>query len=201
MVGIASLKAAEVVPSCCSSSLCLIQSRGCLCSGGGSVSGLESCQGGGVGAGPLLLLLPPRPPLDPEHLLQFSSVPQAMAGTLAALHSVEPAAVGLQDYGKPTGYNRRQVRRSFVVGPSHCAALSHRGLAGGHSAWRARASCLAGRLGLQFSTGRRLNRLWSCLQVWRWGQQYLNSVKVSCPLLGFGLPAPHFHFLLCCCSY
>jgi aminoglycoside phosphotransferase (APT) family kinase protein len=34
-----------------------------------------------------------------------------MASTLAALHSVSPAAVGLGGYGAPTGYNTRQVRR------------------------------------------------------------------------------------------
>lgn len=42
---------------------------------------------------------PPVPPL-----------PQAMASTLAALHSVRPADVGLADYGKLSGYNKRQVR-------------------------------------------------------------------------------------------
>lgn len=36
---------------------------------------------------------------------------QAMARTLAALHSVRPADVGLDGYGKPSGYNRRQVWR------------------------------------------------------------------------------------------
>ncbi|EFN52386.1 hypothetical protein CHLNCDRAFT_138837 [Chlorella variabilis] len=35
----------------------------------------------------------------------------AMARTLAALHSVQPGQVGLQGYGKPSGYNRRQVWR------------------------------------------------------------------------------------------
>ena len=34
-----------------------------------------------------------------------------MARTLAALHSVQPAEVGLSGYGKPAGYNRRQVWR------------------------------------------------------------------------------------------
>lgn len=37
--------------------------------------------------------------------------PQAMARTLAALHSVDPTAVGLADYGKAGGYNARQVWR------------------------------------------------------------------------------------------
>ena len=36
---------------------------------------------------------------------------QGMARTLAALHSVDPRAVGLEGYGKPSGYNRRQVWR------------------------------------------------------------------------------------------
>ncbi len=35
----------------------------------------------------------------------------AMNGTLAALHSVDPAAVGLGDYGKPGNYFERQVGR------------------------------------------------------------------------------------------
>jgi len=34
-----------------------------------------------------------------------------MASTLAALHGVVPAEVGLQGYGKASGYNRRQVWR------------------------------------------------------------------------------------------
>ncbi|MEU8181005.1 phosphotransferase family protein [Micromonospora sp. NPDC049044] len=35
----------------------------------------------------------------------------AMMDTLAALHTVEPAAVGLSDFGRPEGYLARQVRR------------------------------------------------------------------------------------------
>ncbi|MFD2764790.1 phosphotransferase family protein [Micromonospora eburnea] len=35
----------------------------------------------------------------------------AMMDTLAALHTVEPAAVGLADFGRPDGYLARQVRR------------------------------------------------------------------------------------------
>ncbi|HEY3009403.1 MAG TPA: phosphotransferase family protein [Micromonosporaceae bacterium] len=35
----------------------------------------------------------------------------AMMDTLAALHSVDPAAVGLADFGHPEGYLARQVRR------------------------------------------------------------------------------------------
>lgn len=36
---------------------------------------------------------------------------RAMAATLAALHSVDPAAVGLADYGKPGNYFARQISR------------------------------------------------------------------------------------------
>ncbi|KOX10363.1 phosphotransferase family protein [Micromonospora profundi] len=35
----------------------------------------------------------------------------AMMDTLAALHTVEPAAVGLDDFGRPDGYLARQIRR------------------------------------------------------------------------------------------
>ncbi|KAB1946261.1 phosphotransferase family protein [Micromonospora sp. ALFpr18c] len=35
----------------------------------------------------------------------------AMMDTLAALHTVDPAAVGLSDFGRPEGYLARQVRR------------------------------------------------------------------------------------------
>jgi aminoglycoside phosphotransferase (APT) family kinase protein len=35
----------------------------------------------------------------------------ALAGTLAQLHAVEPAAVGLGDFGRPEGFLDRQVRR------------------------------------------------------------------------------------------
>ncbi|KAL4449032.1 hypothetical protein ABPG77_007749 [Micractinium sp. CCAP 211/92] len=40
-----------------------------------------------------------------------AAVYEAMARTLAALHSVPPAQVGLEGYGKAGGYNRRQVWR------------------------------------------------------------------------------------------
>lgn len=36
---------------------------------------------------------------------------EALADTLAQLHAVEPAAVGLADFGRPEGYVERQVRR------------------------------------------------------------------------------------------
>jgi aminoglycoside phosphotransferase (APT) family kinase protein len=37
----------------------------------------------------------------------------ALVDTLAALHAVDPAAVGLADFGRPEGYLRRQVRRWY----------------------------------------------------------------------------------------
>lgn len=51
---------------------------------------------------------PALPGVDPG---QRSAIYQGMASTLAALHSVSPAAVGLGGYGAPTGYNTSQVRR------------------------------------------------------------------------------------------
>jgi aminoglycoside phosphotransferase (APT) family kinase protein len=35
----------------------------------------------------------------------------ALIDTLAALHAVDPAGVGLTDFGKPEGFLRRQIRR------------------------------------------------------------------------------------------
>ena len=46
---------------------------------------------------------------DWESLCPATPFLQAMARTLAALHSVRPADVGLASYGKPSGYNKRQV--------------------------------------------------------------------------------------------
>ena len=40
---------------------------------------------------------------------------ESLARTLAALHSVIPAEVGLQGYGRPSGYSRRQVRRNQLL--------------------------------------------------------------------------------------
>jgi aminoglycoside phosphotransferase (APT) family kinase protein len=37
----------------------------------------------------------------------------ALVDTLAALHAVDPAEVGLADFGRPEGYLRRQVRRWY----------------------------------------------------------------------------------------
>ncbi len=36
---------------------------------------------------------------------------RAMAETLAALHGIDPAACGLEDYGRPAGFYARQLRR------------------------------------------------------------------------------------------
>lgn len=58
-------------------------------------------------SGLLLSLLPFAHPHTPSFMARM----QAMARTLAALHSVPPTQVGLQGYGKAGGYNRRQVWR------------------------------------------------------------------------------------------
>ncbi|BCJ57682.1 phosphotransferase family protein [Micromonospora endophytica] len=42
---------------------------------------------------------------------QRHELAMAMMDTLAALHAVEPAAIGLADFGRPEGYLARQVRR------------------------------------------------------------------------------------------
>jgi len=39
------------------------------------------------------------------------AIAMRMIGTLADLHAVDPTAVGLADFGKPSGYLERQVRR------------------------------------------------------------------------------------------
>lgn len=46
-------------------------------------------------------------PTTPER----QAIGRALAETLAVLHAVEPAAVGLDDFGRPDGYVARQVRR------------------------------------------------------------------------------------------
>ncbi|PWR13714.1 acyl-CoA dehydrogenase [Micromonospora sicca] len=48
---------------------------------------------------------------DPLTDGQRHDLAMAMMDTLAALHMVEPAAVGLADFGRPEGYLGRQVRR------------------------------------------------------------------------------------------
>lgn len=42
---------------------------------------------------------------------QRARLGEELVDTLAALHAVDPAAVGLEDFGKPEGYVERQVRR------------------------------------------------------------------------------------------
>ncbi|SCL31445.1 Predicted kinase, aminoglycoside phosphotransferase (APT) family [Micromonospora nigra] len=48
---------------------------------------------------------------DPLTAGQRRDLAMAMMDTLAALHAVEPASVGLADFGRPDGYLARQVRR------------------------------------------------------------------------------------------
>ncbi|MER7457008.1 phosphotransferase family protein [Micromonospora sp. NPDC126480] len=48
---------------------------------------------------------------DPLTDEQRRGLAMAMMDTLAALHTVDPAAVGLGDFGRPEGYLARQVRR------------------------------------------------------------------------------------------
>ncbi|RQW96827.1 phosphotransferase family protein [Micromonospora globispora] len=48
---------------------------------------------------------------DPLTAGQRRDLAMAMMDTLAALHMVEPASVGLADFGRPDGYLGRQVRR------------------------------------------------------------------------------------------
>ncbi|MDO3700397.1 phosphotransferase family protein [Micromonospora sp. C28SCA-DRY-2] len=48
---------------------------------------------------------------DPLTSDQRRELAMAMMDTLAALHAVEPASVGLADFGRPDGYLARQVRR------------------------------------------------------------------------------------------
>ncbi|MBF9196320.1 phosphotransferase family protein [Microvirga terrestris] len=48
------------------------------------------------------------PDLKPE---ERTAIYDSMNGALAALHSVDPAAVGLADYGKPGSYFERQIGR------------------------------------------------------------------------------------------
>jgi aminoglycoside phosphotransferase (APT) family kinase protein len=52
-----------------------------------------------------------RPQTDPLTAGQRRDLAMAMMDTLAALHAVDPAAVGLGDFGRPEGYLGRQVRR------------------------------------------------------------------------------------------
>ena len=40
-----------------------------------------------------------------------AAVAEAMLDTLVALHSIDPASVGMQEWGRPDGYLERQIRR------------------------------------------------------------------------------------------
>jgi aminoglycoside phosphotransferase (APT) family kinase protein len=42
-----------------------------------------------------------------------SEIGASLARTLAAIHAVEPASVALQDFGRPSGYVERQLKRWF----------------------------------------------------------------------------------------
>ena len=83
----------------------------------------------------------------------LSDCVDALIRVLADLHAVDPAAVGLADFGKPTGYLERQVRRwgsqwELVRLPSDerdgdvCASAFGSG-AGGSGAEPQRRSCTA----------------------------------------------------------
>ncbi len=66
-------------------------------------------------------------PLDDPHL---HSLVRAMVAVLADLHRVDHVAAGLQGFGRPDGYPRRQLRRWSaqwaIVGGSEDAALAER---------------------------------------------------------------------------
>lgn len=51
---------------------------------------------------------PSLPGLSPQ---DRGAVYDDLARTLARLHAVDPSSVGLEDYGKPTGYVQRQIQR------------------------------------------------------------------------------------------
>ncbi|WP_433280591.1 phosphotransferase family protein [Micromonospora sp. CA-244673] len=60
-------------------------------------------------------------PLGPERTRVVST---RLVDTLAALHAVDPAAVGLVDFGRPAGFLARQVRRwRTQLDASHCRDL------------------------------------------------------------------------------
>ena len=56
----------------------------------------------------------------------------AMASTLAALHSVAPGDVGLERYGRPSGYCRRQVGSAAASPPSNA-----------EKRWKAQHACMS----------------------------------------------------------
>ena len=51
------------------------------------------------------------PPGYADDAAQRRAIGETFADTLAVLHAVDPAAVGLADYGRPVGFMARQVRR------------------------------------------------------------------------------------------
>jgi aminoglycoside phosphotransferase (APT) family kinase protein len=57
------------------------------------------------------VVLRDRAQTDPLGAGRRRALADAMMDTLAALHRVEPAAVGLGDFGRPDGFLERQVRR------------------------------------------------------------------------------------------
>ncbi|MET8908796.1 phosphotransferase family protein [Micromonospora sp. NPDC004551] len=60
-------------------------------------------------------------PLGPERTRAIST---RLVDTLAALHAVDPAAVGLADFGRPAGFLGRQVRRwRAQLDASYCRDL------------------------------------------------------------------------------
>ena len=60
-------------------------------------------------------------PLGPERIRAIS---EQLIDTLAALHAVDPAAVGLSDFGRPEGFLARQVSRwKKQLDASHCRDL------------------------------------------------------------------------------
>lgn len=49
--------------------------------------------------------------LDDRGAERTAAIAERLVGVLAALHAVDPAAVGLTDFGRPAGFLERQVRR------------------------------------------------------------------------------------------
>jgi aminoglycoside phosphotransferase (APT) family kinase protein len=51
------------------------------------------------------------PPGYADDVEQRAAIGRALVDVLAELHTVDPAAVGLQDFGRPAGFMERQLRR------------------------------------------------------------------------------------------
>ena len=51
------------------------------------------------------------PPGYAQTAQQRAAIGAALVDTLAQLHTVDPAAVGLEDFGRPAGFMERQLRR------------------------------------------------------------------------------------------